>query len=374
MRETTMAKVNTSGYDCSFVTPLSSDLQSECTICLQVLREPYLVSCCGYRFCRTCIEPIQGRAYGRRCPMCNAKDYTSLQDRQLERILNDKFVRCAHSSDGCKWTGKLATLESHLEPGKANKSSGCKFTKTDCYYCKQPFLRSSIGAHAKVCTSRFVTCQYCNTHTDTARKLESQHYGECPMFPVPCPNGCGSKPFRKNLPKHVDNTCPQALVECTYRMLGCDVRLPRREMSSHEDVSEHILMGALKIDALKEEVASLKQKLETKDRELRAYDVKLKEKEPQAVKSGKGKSLKVTNLPHCANKQMLKCVFGQHGSVKDIKMNVFGLQSAQVEYEDEHSMEVCLSNSRRKGIKLKSVRLSINPEYLKVTIVIKTWS
>ena len=39
-------------------------------------------------------------------------------------------------------------------------------------------------------------------------------------------------------------------------------------MSNHERRIEHILMGALKIDALKEEVASLKQ---TKDRELRAY-------------------------------------------------------------------------------------------------------
>ena len=47
---------------------------------------------------------------------------------------------------------------------------------------------------------------------------------------------------------------------------------------------------------------------------------------------------------------MLKCVFGQHGSVKDIEMNTFGLQSARVEYEDEHSTEVCLSNSQSKGI------------------------
>ena len=296
--------------------------------------------------------------------MCNAKNFTSLQDRQLERVLNDKLVRCTHSSDGCAWTGKLATLESHLEPaGKAKKFTGCKFIKTDCYYCKQPFLRSAIGAHVKACTSRFVTCQYCNTHEDTARKLESQHYGECPMFPVPCPNGCGAKPFRKNLPKHIDNTCLQALVECTYQMLGCDVRLPRREMSSHEDLSEHILMGALKINALTEEVARLKQKLETKERELRAKDAKLKAKELQAVKSGKVRSLRVTNLPHCTNKQMLKCVFGQHGSVKDIEMNTFGLQSARVEYEDEHSTEVCLSNSQSKGIKLKSVQLSISPEY-----------
>ena len=35
------------GYDCSFVGPLPEDLQSECSICLHVLREPILVRCCG---------------------------------------------------------------------------------------------------------------------------------------------------------------------------------------------------------------------------------------------------------------------------------------------------------------------------------------
>ena len=103
----------TVSYNCSFVVGLSEDLRSECFICLNVLRDPYMVGCCGYRFCRTCIAPIQKKA--QKCPLCKSS-FTSLPDRQLERILNKKMVHCSNKAyNGCECEIPLGSLEEHLK-------------------------------------------------------------------------------------------------------------------------------------------------------------------------------------------------------------------------------------------------------------------
>lgn len=331
------------GYDCSFVRLLPSDLQSECSICLYVLREPYLVGCCGYRFCRTCIEPIQNQPR-RKCPLCNQQNFSSLPDKQLERILNDKLVYCANKSGGCSWNGRLAELETHLNPPA--KKGGCLLAKVQCYHCKELVLRSSIRTHAQKCKK--VTCSHCKTYEDMASKME-KHYGECPMYPVACPNSCGSEPFRKNITKHVADSCPLTLLECPYSYAGCDVKVTRREMSSHGSMEDHLISAAIKIKDLESENASLKAQLRFQERV----------KWSSALKSIR--YLKVTNLPPTVNKQMLKCVFGQHGSVEDIQLH--GHHTAEVKYEDEESAETALSHSKENGIKLKSFQLTIDPVY-----------
>ena len=339
------------GYDCSFVENLPSDVQSECSICLHVLREPYLVGCCGYRFCRTCIEPIQKKAF-HRCPLCN-KDFSSLPDKQLERILNRKLVYCTHRGDGCGWKGKLTELEDHVNPTaspgkKAVLNDGCQFKKVECYFCKELFYRSIVKEHERMCKQE-IMCTYCKTHTDTAIKME-QHYEECPMYPVSCPNDCGAKPFRKNLPKHVDDNCPLTLVDCKFSILGCEVKIARKDRSEHEDLEEHLIMAAVTINKLKEENSRLKQQVS-----------RLKSAAPVKIKY-----LYVTNLPPGANEQKLKCIFGVYGSVSDITMNRPTRKrqaSANVEYLLEDSAKAALRRSEEKGINLNSVRLSITPMY-----------
>ena len=41
-----------SGFECQFVEEPPRSLQSECPICLQILRDPYQTTCCGYAFCK----------------------------------------------------------------------------------------------------------------------------------------------------------------------------------------------------------------------------------------------------------------------------------------------------------------------------------
>ena len=100
------------GYDCEFVEPPPSVLQAECPICSLILRDPYLTSCCGTHFCRTCSERLQ--AEHKPCPTCREENFELFANKSLKRSLNQLHVLCTHSKDGCNWRGELAELEHHL--------------------------------------------------------------------------------------------------------------------------------------------------------------------------------------------------------------------------------------------------------------------
>ena len=57
------------GYACEFMDTIPKEFQTECSICLHVLRDPHMVDCCGYRFCKRCIEQVMSEF--KSCPLCN---------------------------------------------------------------------------------------------------------------------------------------------------------------------------------------------------------------------------------------------------------------------------------------------------------------
>lgn len=353
------------GYECSFVEELSSDLQSECSVCLHVLREPYIVSCCGYRFCRGCIEKVLKTT--RRCPLCT-KGFSTLPDKHLERVLNDKNVYCVNKSSGCKWKGKLIGLEEHV--GK------CTWQKVSCPYCKETFTKYNYTKfHKDTCSLWEVQCTYCKNCSASQPMLESVHYVVCPKYPVPCPNNCGVKPLRKNISTHVNDNCPLTVVDCLFQYAGCTVRLTRRQMQQHqgeENLSEHLVMTMSKIKELKDENSHLREQLDFKEAELKLLKLKLQDATESTMGSVKTKPVKptatgsikhlcATNLPECVNESMLRSVFGQFGSVKNISLQ--GNCLAQVEYQSQKDFKRALSRNQSAGINLKSCRLVLTPVY-----------
>ena len=98
------------GYDCEFVERPPASLQTECTICLLVLREPYLTDCCGHNFCRICIATV--RSEGKACPLCNEAGFTTFPNKGLERNLKELEVRSgAETKD---WNGEFRNLNDHI--------------------------------------------------------------------------------------------------------------------------------------------------------------------------------------------------------------------------------------------------------------------
>ena len=135
------------GYACNFVEPPPVALQTECRVCLQILHEPHFVSCCGNRFCQSCINPI--KVGGKSCPLCNAATFELMHDKQLERTLKDLKVHCIHADSGCKWSGELGLLSKHLNvyPESEALLEGCGFVIIKCILCGYRCQRSVLMSH-----------------------------------------------------------------------------------------------------------------------------------------------------------------------------------------------------------------------------------
>ena len=220
------------GYGCEFVKHPPEELQAECAICLQILREPHLISCCGNNYCRLCIHPVQQKNGA--CPLCNEESFTILHNKGLQRTLNSFTVRCVHSQSGCEWVGELGKLEEHLNENPDEQLNGCEFVEIKCMYCTEYFQRRNIGAHQiATCPNRPFSCDYCGVYQSTHEDVVHNHWTVCECRPASCPNDCGVYPKRKDLECHVKKDCLLQVVDCDFHYAGCEVKLPRREMAAH---------------------------------------------------------------------------------------------------------------------------------------------
>ena len=259
--------VNYGGYDCEFVSPPPSGLPTDCPICLQILKEPCLISCsCGKKICRECVEQI--KESNKPCPMCNKTEFTYMRDNDLERSLKELEVWCTSKKDGCEWRGKLGEYEQHLNlnPSPENQLSGCQFVEVECKHgCGEWFQRHHIAAHQKgVCQKRPYSCEYCHKYESTFENVTKNHHHQCNKFPVKCPNKCREAPFeRQKVRSHVKEECPLTEVNCPLHYAGCEVRLPRKDMPEHKrDTVTHLTLLATVTQTLQKENKELKQQLE----------------------------------------------------------------------------------------------------------------
>ena len=81
-------------------------------------------------------------------------------------------------------------------------------------------------------------CPHCKVTGDYQERT-TEHLQECAKMEDVCPNeGCTERPLRCDLSKHREE-CPRRLVLCKYAYLGCDVTLPREEMTDHQKTPHH---------------------------------------------------------------------------------------------------------------------------------------
>ena len=260
------------GYDCKLIEVSTKiEVQSECPICLQILREPFQVTCCGYSFCKTCIERV--KEDDKPCPTCNEAEFTVFHNKGLQRSLNDLHVRCPN--DECEWTGELRHLDHHLNPEPEKIAEGCQYVQIKCMYeCGEELSRKLIPTHeANDCPKRPYSCDYCREYTSTFEDVTSNHYHKCKCYPLSCPNRCDEiwkyAIERQNLDQHLKDECPLATIDCEFSHAGCKVQLPRKDMLEHIKESQitHISLLATQLatyrqenELLQREIAQLKVK------------------------------------------------------------------------------------------------------------------
>ena len=273
---------NRGGYDCELVEPPPAAFQAECPICLHVLKEPCLISCpCGQKICLECVEQI--KEVGKPCPLCNKTDFTFMRDYGLERFLKEQEVWCSHKKDGCEWRGKLGKYEQHLneDPSPENQLTGCQFVEVGCVHgCGERFQRRHIASHQdEKCPERPYSCEYCHDYESTFEDVTEDHYLDCEMYPVTCPNKCRGDIFkRQDMEKHV-NECPLEEIHCPLHYAGCKVRLPRKDMPDHmSDTVTHMTLLATVTQSMQQNIEDLKnenQELRQEVKELRTQKLGL---------------------------------------------------------------------------------------------------
>ena len=263
----TPANEQRAGYESDFVEP-PKEVQSECPVCLLILREPHITSCCGKSFCAVCIGRIEKD--GKPCPWCSVAGFTTLANKGLKRTLHEFHVHCANRLRGCDWTGELGKLDEHLnyEPQPERQLEGCQFAVVACIHCKEGIRRDTVSDHQlEQCPQRPYTCEHCAEYMSTFEDVTSNHRAECKCFLLPCPNNCTlylSGIERQDLDHHVKVECPLTVVQCELHHAGCKVSLPRKDMADHmrEDSVMHISLLATENLRLQAQVTSQSKELE----------------------------------------------------------------------------------------------------------------
>ena len=128
-----------SGYEGDFLESPPSIY--ECPVCLLVLREPHLLSCCGVKICNPCVSQIQG-AQGV-CPVCR-EGFTVMMDKQLNRSILALKVRCPLKLKGCLWIGELRNVDQHVSVSDGT----CEFVEVQCRNgCGHLYPRKELQRH-----------------------------------------------------------------------------------------------------------------------------------------------------------------------------------------------------------------------------------
>ena len=196
-----------SGYECEFIESPQEAFKTHCPICLNILRDPYEVNCCGKNFCHACLKNVQ--ANSKPCPACNHEGFSAHPNLGLRQSLTQLPVRCSHHKDGCEWIGELGELDKHLNlnPEPDKRLDGCKYAEIPCVHCANLFERHLIP----------------------------NHESECPLQPV----------------------------KCDFHFAGCNVRLQCGDMPAHlaECAAEHLSFVAKRLEGDGRQIAELETKL-----------------------------------------------------------------------------------------------------------------
>ncbi len=237
------------GYECEFVQLPPGYFQTDCSVCLLVLRDAHLATCCGHNFCKECIGRVQKA--GNSCPLCNKEEFTLTYNREKDVALKQFEVYCTHHKIGCEWKGRLEMLDKHLnvDPELEKQLEGCAFVELQCWHdgCGQSFQRRLIAKHqSRECLQRPFSCEHCHEYESTYHDVACIHWPLCECYPVSCPHKCTQNTFqRQTLQKHLNEECPLQEVECEFKYTGCETKLPRKDMPEHlkENVGHMLLLA-----------------------------------------------------------------------------------------------------------------------------------
>lgn len=161
-----------------------------------------------------------------------------------KRDIDELCVKCDNAERKCEWEGTVGTLKGHV--------ARCEFTLITCpNQCKDNdgeivhIMRRQLGEHLEIhCPNRSYKCKHCGKNGRYA-EIMNIHDRKCMKKKVSCPNAeCTKTVERRKLKLH-RQFCPFTEMPCKFATLGCDVKVQRKDKTSHEQDDKTHLHVAL---------------------------------------------------------------------------------------------------------------------------------
>jgi len=157
-----------------------------------------------------------------------------MADKQLNRVMKDLKVHCLHAEAGCKWTGKLKLLDSHLN-SKSEDLEDCEHAHSKCKACNRVFPRSALLSHSEEeCLEAKVPCQFQAV-------------------------GCQAVVKRKDMKSHVESNLPHHMVLHNQKLAEELDTLKTKELEKPREDASYVSREMLKNEIAKLQVHTTKQ-------------------------------------------------------------------------------------------------------------------
>ena len=241
------------GYEYEFVDAV--DQKYICSICIMVIRDARLATCCGHHYCESCLRKWLNSSAQKLCPQCRRINFQNVINKEKVREINQLRIRCTNKEKGCKWVGELGALKNHLE-----SDNGCDYVMVTCSNtgyevmqirptltrCGAAMERRLLTHHQKnLCLYRQYKCQYCG-YIDTYDAIAGSgkkknvclmigyggnHYSQCTEYPLICPNECGAENIKRKDMKIHREICPLEAIVCPFT--NHSFKILRRYLQTH---------------------------------------------------------------------------------------------------------------------------------------------
>ena len=117
-----------------------------CLICMYPNRDPYITSCCGHTFCKSCVDILKEAKFVS-CPACRMKEpeFKTVPNKALDREIRALHIYCTNKERGCKWQGEINNIKNHV-----GNSDGCQFEEVKCSNeCGKMIQRQYLTSHVE---------------------------------------------------------------------------------------------------------------------------------------------------------------------------------------------------------------------------------
>ena len=160
--------------------------------------------------------------------------------------LNEHLTKCPKMKVSCK----LCDTEIAREELEQHLKYHCGMVQETCKLgCGVELTRDKLRIHEKDnCIQRIIRCEYCFIKVIYCDN--SKHLKECPEMKVLC-DQCNVEKCRKDMRQHLEEDCPEKMLDCPFVMYKCMARIKRKDIDKHLEEKETEHLG-LKLTAMED--------------------------------------------------------------------------------------------------------------------------